>query len=162
MNKHLPIELIELTISKTNCNLLRWKSIGLSNYYLRKLIKHRRLCDLIDIRGNNNSDSIKYLRSLNFQFTTDDLEMAACVGNLDLVIYLHKVVGVECTSDSFDLAAEGDFLEICKYMHSSCGISGSEVAYEVAYARDYHHLVNFLHSIGCTEQYDRGFGLRWS
>lgn len=144
MNNYLPIELIDLVVSKTKCNLLLWKSLGLSDYYLRKLIKHRRLCDLIDIRGSISS--VKYLHSLKFNFTTDDLEMAAAVGNLDLVVYLHKTVGIQCTSDSFDFAVEGNFLEIVKYIYS-IGVIGSEAAVEVAEARNYDDLLDFLYSI---------------
>lgn len=142
----LPIELIELIVSKIDDPKVWYDLREVSLYYQKKdncninrlvykysmqgdLARIKCLHELFDISSMNidhgvlwayiegNLELAKYFHQIGIKYSGYTMDWASYKGHLELVRYLHSI-GADCTPAAMVWACENGHLEVVKFLHS--------------------------------------------
>lgn len=78
--------------------------------------------------------------------TTDAMDLAACNGHLHVVAWLHEHRREGCTTDAMDLAAASGHLSMLRFLHRRRCEGCSELAMDLAAAQGHLRVIKWLHA----------------
>eukprot|EP01133_Synstelium_polycarpum_P017189 gene17189-20481_t len=98
---------------------------------------------------------MQYLRDNHYDGYTDEMDLAAEQGDLEMVKFLHHSVAIDCSQNAMDYAASNGFLSVVKFLHTNRSEGCTTEAMDCAAESGFLTVIQYLHanrSEGCTQQ----------
>jgi len=68
-----------------------------------------------------NLQTIKYLYNVGSKYSSDIIGLVSSYGHLEVIQYLHEIIGVKCPNYSIVWAGSYGHLNVIKYLHETVG-----------------------------------------